>query len=98
MNTKEIFVLLDETLGDITDTIRKKICDHRKVKRGCHNNHNSNNKTEKSSSSLDECDSDATEEADDSNFDSNEEVEEDIEEEEEYVADEDPNYPSYNWW
>eukprot|EP00957_Ditylum_brightwellii_P148317 11292032-Ditylum_brightwellii.AAC.1 len=48
---------------------------------------------------LDECDSNATEEADDSNFGSNEEVEEDIEEEvEEYVVDEDPNHPSYNWW
>eukprot|EP00957_Ditylum_brightwellii_P025418 1922283-Ditylum_brightwellii.AAC.1 len=46
---------------------------------------------------LDECDSNATEEADDSDFGSNEEVEEDIEEEE-YVADKDPNHPSYNWW
>eukprot|EP00957_Ditylum_brightwellii_P121121 9237731-Ditylum_brightwellii.AAC.1 len=47
---------------------------------------------------LDECDSNATGEADNSNFDRNEEVEEDIEEEEEeeYVADKDPNHPSYN--
>eukprot|EP00957_Ditylum_brightwellii_P035724 2708413-Ditylum_brightwellii.AAC.1 len=48
---------------------------------------------------LDECDSNATEEADDSNFDSNEEVEEGIEEEEEeYIEDKDPNHSSYNWW
>eukprot|EP00957_Ditylum_brightwellii_P083019 6311172-Ditylum_brightwellii.AAC.1 len=48
---------------------------------------------------LDECDSNATEEANNSNLDSNEGVEEDIEEEEvEYVVDKDPNCPSYNWW
>eukprot|EP00957_Ditylum_brightwellii_P101747 7754152-Ditylum_brightwellii.AAC.1 len=47
---------------------------------------------------LNECDSDATDEADNSAFDSIEEVEEDIEEEEEYVADKEPNHPSYNWW
>eukprot|EP00957_Ditylum_brightwellii_P023195 1750284-Ditylum_brightwellii.AAC.1 len=47
---------------------------------------------------LDECDSNATEEANDSNFDSNEEAEEVIKEEEEYAVDKDPNPPSYNWW
>eukprot|EP00957_Ditylum_brightwellii_P168509 12826665-Ditylum_brightwellii.AAC.1 len=155
MIKKEIFVLLDETSGGITDAIRKKMCNHRKAKSSTTTTNitttttntteadrdaeDANEAEEEATTTtatttrqrraaavkvatnilaelagsqqieneddnlnfmpgLDECDSAATEEADDSNFDNNEEVEEDMEEEEEYVVDEDPNHLSYNWW